>query len=229
MFFRSVEEEHAAPGVPLGERDDEPQVRLEKVVLRVLAVLGDPPQLTLELGVDLLPGVQLLLGEEPGLDPLGELDLLLGVEERDLADLLEVVLDRVGGGAGRDDLLRGRVVLVGMGADSMELPVSLIQNRELVLTGVFRYANTWPTALALVRTGAVDLDAMVTARFGLDQLADALGEELDQVSSGGAIVKAVRGNGQPVWCLLYADEGHGFAKKANNADFKRGNTLCLQV
>ena len=68
----------------------------------------------------------------------------------------------------------GRVVLVGMGADSMELPVSLIQNRELVLTGVFRYANTWPTALALVRTGAVDLDSMVTARFGLDELPAAL-------------------------------------------------------
>ncbi|WP_168699913.1 NAD(P)-dependent alcohol dehydrogenase [Gordonia paraffinivorans] len=68
----------------------------------------------------------------------------------------------------------GRIVLVGMGADTMELPVNLIQNRELVLTGVFRYANTWPTALALVSAGAVDLDAMVTARFGLDELADAL-------------------------------------------------------
>jgi dipeptidyl aminopeptidase/acylaminoacyl peptidase len=32
------------------------------------------------------------------------------------------------------------------------------------------------------------------------------------------IVKAVRGNGQPVWYLLYADEGHGFQKKAN-ADY----------
>ncbi|HOU64588.1 MAG TPA: S9 family peptidase, partial [Thermomonas sp.] len=30
------------------------------------------------------------------------------------------------------------------------------------------------------------------------------------------IVKAVRGNGQPVWYLLYADEGHGFAKKGNS-------------
>jgi hypothetical protein len=42
----------------------------------------------------------------PCLDALGELDLLLGVEQGDLADLLEVVLDRVGGGAGGDDLLR---------------------------------------------------------------------------------------------------------------------------
>jgi threonine dehydrogenase-like Zn-dependent dehydrogenase len=41
----------------------------------------------------------------------------------------------------------------------------VIQNRELVLTGVFRYANTWPTAIALVESGRVDLDAMVTAHF----------------------------------------------------------------
>ncbi|MGC5248609.1 NAD(P)-dependent alcohol dehydrogenase [Gordonia sp. DT219] len=67
----------------------------------------------------------------------------------------------------------GRAVLVGMGADTMDLPVSLIQNREIVLTGVFRYANTWPTARALVTSGAVDLDAMVTAHYGLDELAAA--------------------------------------------------------
>ena len=59
----------------------------------------------------------------------------------------------------------GTVVLVGSGAESMELPTQLIQNRELVLTGVFRYANTWPTAIALVESGRVDLDAMVTARL----------------------------------------------------------------
>ncbi|MGE2721592.1 NAD(P)-dependent alcohol dehydrogenase [Mycolicibacterium celeriflavum] len=68
----------------------------------------------------------------------------------------------------------GRVVLVGSGAESMELPTQVIQNRELVLTGVFRYANTWPTAIALVESGQVDLDAMVTARFPLDRTAEAL-------------------------------------------------------
>ena len=56
----------------------------------------------------------------------------------------------------------GTVVLVGSGAEAMELPTQLIQNRELVLTGVFRYANTWPEAIALVESGRVDLDAMVT-------------------------------------------------------------------
>jgi L-iditol 2-dehydrogenase len=68
----------------------------------------------------------------------------------------------------------GTVVLVGSGAESMELPTQLIQNRELVLTGVFRYANTWPAAIALVESGRVDLDAMVTGRFPLEKAAEAL-------------------------------------------------------
>ncbi|WP_336671741.1 NAD(P)-dependent alcohol dehydrogenase [Tsukamurella sp. USMM236] len=68
----------------------------------------------------------------------------------------------------------GRIVLVGMGADDLELPVSLIQSRELVLTGVFRYANTWPTAIALAAEGRVDLDGMVTGRFPLERAEDAL-------------------------------------------------------
>jgi L-iditol 2-dehydrogenase len=68
----------------------------------------------------------------------------------------------------------GTAVLVGSGAESMELPTQLIQNRELVLTGVFRYANTWPTAIALVESGRVDLDAMVTAHFPLEKAAEAL-------------------------------------------------------
>src|SRR5699024_5659885 len=61
-----------------------------------------------------LVALELLLGVEAGLDALGELDLLGGVEQRDLADLLEVVLDRVGGRAGGDDLLGGGVVLGGV-------------------------------------------------------------------------------------------------------------------
>ena len=40
------------------------------------------------------------------------------------------------------------------------------------------------------------------------------------------IVKAVRGNGQPVWYLLYADEGHGFQKKAN-ADYFGAATMLF--
>ncbi|MEO8908165.1 MAG: NAD(P)-dependent alcohol dehydrogenase [Microbacteriaceae bacterium] len=68
----------------------------------------------------------------------------------------------------------GRVVLVGMGAPEVALPIPLIQNNELVVTGVFRYANTWPTAIDLVSRGVVDLDGMVTGHYGLDQVEAAL-------------------------------------------------------
>ncbi len=39
------------------------------------------------------------------------------------------------------------------------------------------------------------------------------------------IVKAVRANGQPVWYLLYSDEGHGFRKKSNNDYFGAASVL----
>ncbi|MDQ4504434.1 MULTISPECIES: NAD(P)-dependent alcohol dehydrogenase [unclassified Sinomonas] len=68
----------------------------------------------------------------------------------------------------------GKVILVGLGADDVELPVSFIQNREIWLSGVFRYTNTWPLAIQLVADGKVDLDVLVTGRFALDQAEDAL-------------------------------------------------------
>lgn len=73
----------------------------------------------------------------------------------------------------------GRVVLVGMGVDDISLPIGLIQGRELTITGTFRYANTYPTAIALAASGAIQLDAMVTAHFGLDQAETALQQASD--------------------------------------------------
>ncbi len=68
----------------------------------------------------------------------------------------------------------GWVVLVGTGAEEMELPLSVIQARELNVTGVFRYVDTWPTATAIAASGGASLDALVTARYGLGQVREAL-------------------------------------------------------
>jgi L-iditol 2-dehydrogenase len=68
----------------------------------------------------------------------------------------------------------GKVVLVGMGGDEVRLPLSYVQDRELVVTGAFRYANTWPTAIGLAAAGRVDLDAMVTGHYGLADVEAAL-------------------------------------------------------
>jgi L-iditol 2-dehydrogenase len=65
----------------------------------------------------------------------------------------------------------GTAVVVGMGPEEeATVPLSLIQNHEIWLTGTFRYANTYPTAIALVADGRVDPEAIVTGRY---ELADA--------------------------------------------------------
>jgi L-iditol 2-dehydrogenase len=68
----------------------------------------------------------------------------------------------------------GAVVLVGMDAEDLSIPVPLIQTREITLTGTFRYANTYPEAIALAASGRVDLDALVTGRVDLDHVEEAL-------------------------------------------------------
>lgn len=68
----------------------------------------------------------------------------------------------------------GRAVLVGMGGDEVPLPLAYVQEKEIEVTGTFRYANTWPTALALVAAGRVDLDRLVTSRHRLAEAAAAL-------------------------------------------------------
>ena len=39
------------------------------------------------------------------------------------------------------------------------------------MTGTFRYAHTWPAAIALAASGRVQLDRLVTGHYGLDQVA----------------------------------------------------------
>jgi L-iditol 2-dehydrogenase len=68
----------------------------------------------------------------------------------------------------------GRVVLVGMGGDQIRLPLARVQDRELTLTGAFRYANTWPTAISLAASGRVQLDRLVTGHYSLDDVEQAL-------------------------------------------------------
>lgn len=68
----------------------------------------------------------------------------------------------------------GTAVMVGLGAEEMPIPVQLIMNRELTLTGIFRYVDTWPQVIAAAQDPAVDLDALVTARFPLEEVEAAL-------------------------------------------------------
>jgi L-iditol 2-dehydrogenase len=69
----------------------------------------------------------------------------------------------------------GIAVVVGMGPnEETSVPLSFVQTSEIMLTGTFRYANTYPTAIDLAATGKVDLDAMVTSHYGLPETEEAL-------------------------------------------------------
>lgn len=68
----------------------------------------------------------------------------------------------------------GRALLVGLGSDEILLPISHIQNNEIMVTGVFRYTNTWPIGIEFLASGKVNLDAIVTHHFGLDEVEQGL-------------------------------------------------------
>jgi len=109
----------------------------------------------------------------------------------DLAGDFDAFIDCSGSAAAIDAGVRlvrpaGSVVLVGIGADELRLPFGVVQQRELVITGTFRYANTWPTAIALAASGRVNLDNLVTGEYGLADTEKALTAGRDQRS-----VKAV--------------------------------------
>lgn len=82
----------------------------------------------------------------------------------------------------------GTAVLVGIGAEEVELPVQEIMMREIVLTGVFRYVDTWPKAISAARAPGADLDALVTAEFELEQAEEALTSDSDPQSMKSVVV-----------------------------------------
>lgn len=102
-----------------------------------------------------------------------------GVDLTETAFAPNVLLECSGSAAALDSAVRlvrpaGSVVLVGMGSDEVRLPLGILQQRELWVTGTFRYANTWPAARALAASGAIELDRLVTGHFALNEAEKAL-------------------------------------------------------
>ncbi len=68
----------------------------------------------------------------------------------------------------------GRVVVVGVGVERLEVPMQLIQEGEVTVTGSHRYRDTWPAAIELIAQGHVNVDALVTSHFALEQVREAI-------------------------------------------------------
>lgn len=63
----------------------------------------------------------------------------------------------------------GCAVLVGMPAAPVALDVVAMQAKEVRLESVFRYANIFPRALALISSGAIDVNPFISRKFSFSQ------------------------------------------------------------
>lgn len=69
----------------------------------------------------------------------------------------------------------GKAIVVGMNpSEELRVPMFFIQEREILLTGTFRYANTYADAIALVASGRVELKSLITGHFALAETEKAL-------------------------------------------------------
>jgi L-iditol 2-dehydrogenase len=67
----------------------------------------------------------------------------------------------------------GKVFVIGVGKNEMKIPFMRLSTREVDLQFQYRYCNTWPKAIRLVKSGVIDLSKMVTHRFALEDAVEA--------------------------------------------------------
>jgi L-iditol 2-dehydrogenase len=67
----------------------------------------------------------------------------------------------------------GKVFVIGVGKNEMKIPFMRLSTREVDLQFQYRYCNTWPKAIRLVKSGVIDLKKLVTHRFKLEDAVEA--------------------------------------------------------
>nr|XP_002131633.1 sorbitol dehydrogenase [Ciona intestinalis] len=64
----------------------------------------------------------------------------------------------------------GCLLLVGLGPAMVNVPIVNAAVREVDIRGVFRYCNTYPTAIQMLASRQVDVTPLVTHRFKLEEV-----------------------------------------------------------
>ncbi|GES62265.1 GroES-like protein [Aspergillus terreus] len=62
----------------------------------------------------------------------------------------------------------GKVFVIGVGKNEMNIPFMRLSTQEIDLQYQYRYCNTWPRAIRLVKNGVISLKSLVTHRYLLE-------------------------------------------------------------
>lgn len=89
-----------------------------------------------------------------------------------------------------------KVAFVGMGTANLYLPTGPSLLREVDLFGVFRYANTYPDAIALLASGQLgDVGQMISQRYPLERANEAFEDmKRGKDKDGKTVIKPFVGN-----------------------------------
>ena len=91
----------------------------------------------------------------------------------------------------------GKVLLIGMGCTTREMRVPLLPAaiREVDLLGSFRYRNVYPTCIALIASGRIDVQKLITHRVDLAGVgaftAERVTEGFALSEKGGDVIKVM--------------------------------------
>lgn len=133
-------------------------------------------------GTDIIPFRQKLAREmgvtrviDPAQEPVAE-----RLKELTDGEGVDVIIETSGNARVIGDTVKtvrrgGRIVFVGMPpADEIPLDVNRIIDGELDVLGVFRYANTYPAAIQALAKSDIDLETVITDRFALKDIRQAV-------------------------------------------------------
>lgn len=67
----------------------------------------------------------------------------------------------------------GKVFVIGVGKNEMNIPFMRLSTREVDLQFQYRYCNTWPRAIRLVQAGLIDMKKLATHRYALEDAVEA--------------------------------------------------------
>ena len=126
---------------------------------------------------------------EPKLELAGRYDSIVPINIRNSDAVAKVLADTGGWGAdivfdasGNEKAIAsifdyicpgGRVILIGMPLEPVSLDIVKAQSKEASIETIFRYANVYPRALALMGSGKIDLKPLITETYAFTDAIEA--------------------------------------------------------